>query len=406
MMIRRYGLAILLFFSAETFICAQGKKDSTMTQKATLPPYSQSEDMIDIIIRTFHLKPKTALRRKQKVNFSVVPISTASVSGSRVLVSSVNIAFALGSRDNTNLSSIFLLPYTNFYSNIGVGTKQTIWTAGNTWNFPGEFRFSSLAQYTYGVGGGTVRSDREQVDFKNVRTYASANRSLGNHFFAGMGINYDRYYDVSPQGSADAPNSFQQYGTGTGSSSVSSGISINFLHDNRRNSINASNSLYYTVVYRINPSFLRNTGQWTSLYADVRKYIPIESEKRKILALWGMYWGAYGTVPYLNLPGTQLEFGGRSGRGYAQGRFRGKQMLYAESEFRFDISENKLFGGVVFANAQSFAEPNTNNFRYIEPAVGIGARVKFNKQSNTNLTLDFGVGKDSFNFYIGLGEFF
>jgi len=81
-------------------------------------------------------------------------------------------------------------------------------------------------------------------------------------------------------------------------------------------------------------------------------------------------------------------------------------MLYAESEYRFDISANKLFGGVLFANAESFTEPTTNRFQTIAPAAGFGARIKFNSKSDTNLTLDFGFGKNSFGFYIGLGEFF
>jgi hypothetical protein len=119
-----------------------------------------------------------------------------------------------------------------------------------------------------------------------------------------------------------------------------------------------------------------------------------------------MYWGTFGDVPYLNLPGTSLEFLQRSGRGYTAARFRGKQMLYVESEYRFDITANGLFGGVVFANAQSYTDPITNAFDGIVPAVGFGGRIKFNKESNTNITLDLGFGKDSFSFGIGLGEYF
>ena len=139
---------------------------------------------------------------------------------------------------------------------------------------------------------------------------------------------------------------------------------------------------------------------------DTRKYYRISSEKRQILALWGFYWGSYGNVPYLNLPGTQLEFGGRSGRGFPRARFIGRQMLYFESEYRFDITSNGLLGAVVFANFQSLTDPSNNKFQYVNPAAGFGARIKFNKESNTNLTLDFGFGKNFFGFYIGLGEFF
>jgi len=80
--------------------------------------------------------------------------------------------------------------------------------------------------------------------------------------------------------------------------------------------------------------------------------------------------------------------------------------LYSETEFRFDISNNGLFGGVVFANAQSFTELSTNQFAYILPAIGTGLRIKFNKKSGTNIDLDVAAGKNSFNWYINLGEYF
>ena len=119
-----------------------------------------------------------------------------------------------------------------------------------------------------------------------------------------------------------------------------------------------------------------------------------------------MYWGTYGDVPYFNLAGTALDASGRSGRGYVLGRYRGKQMLYGETEYRFDISRNGLWGGVVFANLQSFTELSTGEFIYALPAAGTGLRVKFNKRSKVNLTLDVAAGKDSFNWYFNLGEFF
>src|SRR5690606_21012925 len=101
-----------------------------------------------------------------------------------------------------------------------------------------------------------------------------------------------------------------------------------------------------------------------------------------------------------------MEFGSRSGRGYSIGRYRGKQMLYGESEYRFDITANGLWGGVVFANVQSFTEMESERFEYLKIGAGAGLRLKFDKKSATNVTLDFGFGKDSFSVRVNLGEFF
>jgi hypothetical protein len=81
-------------------------------------------------------------------------------------------------------------------------------------------------------------------------------------------------------------------------------------------------------------------------------------------------------------------------------------MIYGETEYRFDISRNGMWGGVVFVNLQDYKELSSGEFAYLLPAAGTGIRIKFNKRSKVNLTLDIAVGKDSFNGYFNLGEFF
>jgi outer membrane protein assembly factor BamA len=366
-------------------------------------PNHPTTDLIEIAIRAFHISIKEKPPGEKRISFSIIP-ATESAGGKRVFVSAINAAFILGHQDSTNLSSIFFLPYTNFSDNLGFGIKQNLFTGGNAWNLPGEIRISKIFQYTYGLGSNSSIEDRVNLNYNNFRIYFNANRNISSGYFAGAGIDYDSYYNISSTTTAIG-NLFEKYSIGTGGSSATMGLNFNVLHDNRKNQINPSNGWYAALIYRINP--LRSTDEkWTSIYADIRRYFRLNSTQRKIIAVSGFYWGADGAVPYLNLPGTQLEFTGRSGRGYSWGRFRGKQMLYFESEYRFDISRNGLFGAVVFANAQSLSEELTNEFRAINLAAGFGARIKFNKESDTNLTLDFGFGKDSFGFYIGLGEFF
>jgi hypothetical protein len=114
-----------------------------------------------------------------------------------------------------------------------------------------------------------------------------------------------------------------------------------------------------------------------------------------------------GKPPYLSLPNTGSDMYGNTGRGYIQGRFRGKDMLYFESEYRFGITHNGLIGGVVFANVQSFSETVSRKFEVLWPALGTGLRVKLNKYSNTNVCFDYAVGLGgSQGIFVNLGEIF
>jgi hypothetical protein len=130
-------------------------------------------------------------------------------------------------------------------------------------------------------------------------------------------------------------------------------------------------------------------------------------KKKNVLAFWSYYWTTLSDgTPFLNLPGIGNDPYQRSGRGIEQNRYRGENLLYFEAEYRRDITENGLFGFVIFTNFNSASEPNTHRFAYINPAAGGGLRIKFNKRSDTNVALDYGFSKGYNGLIIGLGEAF
>jgi hypothetical protein len=96
-----------------------------------------------------------------------------------------------------------------------------------------------------------------------------------------------------------------------------------------------------------------------------------------------------------------------AGRGYIQGRFRGTQMIYGETEYRYGITRNGLLGGVLFLNMQSFSAGPGTRLESIQPGFGPGLRIKVNKVSRTNICIDYGFGNQgSRGFFINIGELF
>ena len=126
------------------------------------------------------------------------------------------------------------------------------------------------------------------------------------------------------------------------------------------------------------------------------------------MAFWNYNWFTFnGKAPYLDLPSTGWDTYSNVGRGYIQSRLRGENLVYMEAEFRFKISNNGMFGGILFGNAQSVSNWPDNTFTDIYPAVGAGLRIKLNKDSGTNLSIDYGIGiKGSKGLFINLGEVF
>jgi outer membrane protein assembly factor BamA len=189
---------------------------------------------------------------------------------------------------------------------------------------------------------------------------------------------------------------------------TSSGFNVTVIFDSRDNPINASNGFYTNVQVRNNLKAIGSNSNWQSVVVDIRKYFLFPGKSRNVLALWSYNaFITYGKPPYLDLPSTGWDGYNATGRGFIQGRYRGNKMVYLESEYRFSILRNGLLGGILFGNAESFSGLQGSMLQKWQPGYGLGFRVKLNKLSNTNLSIDYGFGtQGSKGLFITVGEVF
>jgi hypothetical protein len=366
-------------------------------------------DIIDILTRIFKIKSAegNGHDKAAKANFSAVPSVGYSLTTGFLVDLSGNVGFYT-SADHAHQS------LSDFDSDINFDSKQQkvalvrgeVWGPGNDYKFSVDVRWEKFPEDTYGIGTQTTDATQNHINFFYQRTYLTYYKKVIPDMFVGLGYALDYHYGISEDGTANGTVSeFKQYGLTT--TSTSSGFNLAFLFDNRKNPINPKNGGYVNFALRRNFNFLGSTGEWTSEKLDMRRYLHLNSNSKNILALWGLAWFTQGNVPYLDLPGTAEDMFNNIGRGYAQDRFIGKNMLYTEVEYRYGITKNGFLGGVVFANAQSLSEYQSNAFKTVAPGVGAGLRIKFNKHSDTNVAVDYGYGfRGSQGFFLNLGDVF
>jgi len=110
-----------------------------------------------------------------------------------------------------------------------------------------------------------------------------------------------------------------------------------------------------------------------------------------------------------NNPPFQLLslFGGRERmRGYYEGRYRDKNMMVFQMEYRVMPVWWRL-GLVGFLGFGDVSNTIKNfKLRDFKYSVGGGIRYLFSREEKMNLRLDFGYGKDSSGIYITIGEAF
>jgi hypothetical protein len=338
----------------------------------------------------------------------------------------------LGPAATTTMSSLQAVALYSTMSQLTIQLSTSILSPGNDWELQGDWRFLIFNQKTYGLGTGptAMAAPASEEDFDLVRFHETAYRKVWGDLYAGLGYRLDRYFAIQDRGmvlSGPTPVVGPNYayslafGFDPGQYTLS-GVTLSALYDSRDSTMNPYRGFYGSVNFTVSPTFLGSSQSSTGLEAQFRTYVPMNvAVPRDVLAFWVYYRGVTsGVAPYLTLPAIGWDQKNRAGRGYVQGRFRGTHEVYAEVEWRFRITNSGLLGGVLFANAMSFAapafqasgpgwsysSPQVGLLQYVRPAAGFGLRFMMNRDSRTNVTLDFGFGESSFGVWFNAGEYF
>jgi len=311
--------------------------------------------------------------------------------------------------------------------------KDNLLLAHNKLFATGDFRIFIYSQPTYGLGtdilnkeknGGIILGNEsvepdsiaQEMKYNYYKIYQSAAYNFSGIFYLGGGIAIDIYNHIKDEelNLAAGDTTFHYsysvlHGFDTSKYTVM-GLSGNAIIDTRDNQINATKGLFVNLSFTVNPALSSAQKSNSRIFGEIRYFKSfIVLQRKTTLAFWGL--GTFvtgGTSPYLTLPALGWDQRSRSGRGYAQGTFRGQSLAYGEVEYRFPITCNQVLGGVLFVNATTASDRDRDLhlFRYIQPAFGFGLRINLDKASRTNLVLDYGIGKKSSGFYLNAGETF
>ena len=367
-------------------------------------------DLIDIARKA--LKVKKVVRndsiKSSPIFVSVLPTIGYSIQNGFTAVVISNTSFYVGKKKNNNISTISAIAEYTQFNQLLLPINLNIWSPGNKWNFSGDWRYYNYSAINYGLGGRTPKENAMIVYYDYIRVYQLALRKIAKNFMAGIGYNLDYHWGIRERFPDQQPNNdFKNYDSR--GQSVSSGISFNVLFDSRANSNTPKAKEHYAnIVYRPNFTIMGSDDNWQSILLDFRTYIAFPKKSKNIIALWNYnIFTLSGNPPYFDLPAVGWDTYTNAARQFRQGRYIGKNLLYFEAEYRFEISKNGLFNGAVFTNAQSVSEWPSNKFKHIVPGIGAGLRTKLNKRSNLNLLLSYGIALDgSQGFFFNLGEVF
>ena len=402
----------------DSSLTSQSDKDSILQKnltdrdsiyKKTITDIPQ-KDIRDVFKRVFHLKPLPATdgeKKDLKKHFSIIPAGGYTLQTGFAAILSANMAYNVDTLPDAKLSSISTsFTYTQYNQTI-IPLQASIWSKGNRYDLISDFRYVSYPSAIYGLGGRIDPNIGYTINFNGLKLHQTIMKEVSNDLYLGLGLYYDNFQNITAIEKVSDTVSRRIIKL-LGSHETAIGLALRFTYDSRLNQINPKQGLYYNITYRANARAFGSDSAWNSLQIDSRAYLPFPKGSNNVLAFWMFDWlTASGTPPYLLLPSTAGDDSYNTGRGYIQGRFRGRDMLYFESEYRYGITRNGLLGGVFFVNVQNFSSDLSKQYSKLFPGYGLGVRVKFNKYSNANLCVDYGFGaKGSQGFFVNIGEVF
>jgi hypothetical protein len=272
-----------------------------------------------------------------------------------------------------------------------------IYFKNESYYFNGFYGYYKYPDKFWGIGNDMPDSAEEDYEPNYFKSYTNFQKQITPGLYIGIRYQYEYISLKETDENGVLPD-----GTVPGSDGgSSSGLGFIINNDTRNHIYYPSKGRYYQAYAVFFDKTLGSDYQFNLLTLDLRKYYTIFSSH--VLAFQTLDTFIKGTPPFQMMA---LLGGSYWMRGYYFGRYRDKNMITFQTEYRFPIFWR--FGGVGFIGfgdvAANIKEFKINEVKY---SFGFGLRFMFDKKEKINARLDLGFSEDGeFGFYAMVVEAF
>ncbi len=355
-------------------------------------PFSPIRQAILVVFVFVHLFAP-GQEKKETRNFSVLPVPAIGYSPeTKTYIGAVTLFTFNNPDDSLSRTSNAKIEFNYTWNKqVIVESGWNYFSPGEKWFTRGLLHYSKYPDLYYGIGFETP--EENEVSFQSNRAVleADAFRNVGNKWFAGAGVNFKSYNKIEYLEEGDY---YPELSNGN-----NFGVKIMLLKDSRNNILTPSkgNYLEFSNSFNFSESFYSVTT------IDFRKYLEFGKKENQVLAgriYHSTVWGNPPFYDYAEIGGDKLT------RGYYLGRFRDKNLSTVQLEYRNHLFWRigmAAFGGI----SMVYEEFNKIQNKAFKPNAGLGLRFLVDKKENTNLRIDYALGREGQSgFYISFGESF
>ena len=277
--------------------------------------------------------------------------------------------------------------------------RHNVFTNKEKYFFDGYFLSRFYSEMYYGIGPDTKEENALDVSYKSHEFRQRVLRKIIPYMFLGPQYRFMITTDVEFKDQDEQPVTLPEIPGTEGS--FESGLGVAYSWDKRNSILTPTQNFYIEISTIVYGEYLGGEHNFSELLLNARRYIDFNTKGKHVLAFEGLLNLTAGDVPFRELG----KIGGSSiNRGYLEGRFRDKNALQFQAEYRVNLIGR--FGMTAFTGVGQVNDHFDEAFSKLIYSGGLGLRYNINKKDPANVRLDFGFTQESRGFYIGFGEAF
>jgi|GEM_PF-91097 len=303
-------------------------------------------------------------------------------------------------RDLSNrLSEIKAFTFYTLENQYGFWLDHAIYTDQNKWFFYGRARYQSFPLFYYGIGRETPSQYQSLIDGNYTLFRERLLRETLPSLYFGLELDYQRLGNVSY---VDVADGFVPPSVGT-MGSTNMGIGLGLLYNNIHNAMNPREGLYSEWAFMNYNNATGSDFNMNTYIVDNRIYHPVRKNNVLAAQVYGQFTTGEAPFNMLALMGGESLM-----RGYYLGRYRDKNLVAGQVEFRMlPLSFSKRWGASVFmAAGQVYGDEHAFEWGQFLPTGGAGIRYLIFPEKDIYTRIDLSYTREGSGVYFYIGEAF
>jgi len=288
----------------------------------------------------------------------------------------------LGAVVTQNRQQVYSLPYSIFWKQ---RTNQVY----------GEITYSNYLYYFFGTQS-HPQEEKERYDSKFLRFRFNYLKKIHPSIYIGgrWWLNDFKITDYDEEG-----NLIKGLVDGS-KGGTASGPGLILLFDNRNKVYYSTSGRYLELVYHNQDELFGSDFRYHRFRFDARQFLPLSNKTTLGIQVFGDFLN--GNVPFFEMTGVG---GDKRMRGYLEGRYRDKNLVLLQFEYRYRLSERWAFtafgSSAIIEN--TIADYSIENAKWTG---GAGIRYFFDPKKRMTIRLDAAFNGESVLPYLSVGEAF